>query len=203
MKNNYHYYQENQEDLHSNPTSFDFYFQNEHFIFHTDDGVFSKQYIDYGSFALLKAFVSTELEGPILDMGAGYGPLGIVIARLYRKDIYFCEINQRAFELLKKNINENDIQSAYAYHSNLYEALEQEQLFASIVTNPPIRAGKQVVYAIYDGAYQHLLPNGELWVVIQKKQGAPSSKDYLTNLFGNCTIVARDKGYYILKCKKD
>ena len=74
--------------------------------------------------------------------------------------------------------------------------------FSSVVTNPPIRAGKQVVYAIYDGAFERLLPLGELWVVIQKKQGAPSSKDYLTTLFGNCEIMDRDKGYYILKSVK-
>ena len=74
--------------------------------------------------------------------------------------------------------------------------------FASIITNPPIRAGKQTVFAIYDGAFHHLLPNGELWVVIQKKQGAPSSKEHLEELFGNCEIITRDKGYYILKSIK-
>ena len=74
--------------------------------------------------------------------------------------------------------------------------------FSSIITNPPIRAGKDVVYAIYDGAYTHLCENGELWVVIQKKQGAPSSKEHLEKLFGNCEIVTRDKGYYILKSVK-
>ncbi len=202
MKNNYHYYQENQEDLHSNPARFDFYFQNEHFTFHTDDGVFSKGYIDYGSYALLKAFVPPSLDGCILDMGAGYGPIGIVLARLYKKEISFCEINERAYGLLLKNIKENHIDQAHPYHSNLYEALDSSIEFACIVTNPPIRAGKQTVFAIYEGAFQHLKKNGELWVVIQKKQGAPSSKEYITQLFGNCCIVARDKGYYILKAIK-
>jgi 16S rRNA (guanine1207-N2)-methyltransferase len=75
--------------------------------------------------------------------------------------------------------------------------------FSSVVTNPPIRAGKEVINKIYDGAYLHLVSKGELWVVIQKKQGAPSTKDYLTNLFGNCEIVKRDKGYYILKSIKE
>lgn len=202
MKNNYHYYQENQEDLHSNPSTFDFHFQEEHFRFHTDDGVFSKHYVDYGSFVLLKNFVPNDLKEPILDMGAGYGPLGIVLSKLHNKTVYMCEINQRAYSLLEKNILENKGISAYAIHSNLFEALDSKLMFSSVVTNPPIRAGKEVVYAIYDGAYQRLVQNGELWVVIQKKQGAPSSKEYLMNLFGNCTIVARDKGYYILKCKR-
>lgn len=202
MGNNYHYYQENQEGLHSNPSTFDFNFKNEHFKFHTDDGVFSKNYIDYGSFVLLKNYVENDLNGPILDMGAGYGPIGIVLARLYSKEVHMCEINERAYNLLNQNLKENQIENAYAYHSDLFEALNENLKFSSVVTNPPIRAGKQVVHSIYDGAYERLLENGELWVVIQKKQGAPSSKDYLTNKFGNCEIVARDKGYYILKSIK-
>ncbi|MDE6414308.1 MAG: methyltransferase [Anaeroplasmataceae bacterium] len=202
MGNNYHYYQENQEGLHSNPTAFDFHFRNEHFKFHTDDGVFSKNYIDYGSFVMLKSFQPNNLSGPILDMGAGYGPIGIVLSRLYRKEIHMCEINERAYALLNQNIKENKIENVYSYHSNLFEALSTDLRFSSVVTNPPIRAGKQVVYAIYDGAFERLLPLGELWVVIQKKQGAPSSKEYLTTLFGNCEIMDRDKGYYILKSVK-
>jgi len=74
--------------------------------------------------------------------------------------------------------------------------------FASIITNPPIRAGKDVVFSIYEGAYERLDKSGELWVVIQKKQGAPSSKEKLESLFGNCEIITRDKGYYILKSVK-
>ncbi|MDE7095640.1 MAG: methyltransferase [Anaeroplasmataceae bacterium] len=202
MGNNYHYYQENQEGLHSNPSSFDFNFKNERFKFHTDDGVFSKNYIDYGSFVLLKNYVPNTVEGPLLDMGAGYGPIGIVLSRLYSLEVHMCEINERAFHLLNQNLKENKAENVYAYHSNLFDALNDNLKFSSVVTNPPIRAGKQVVYAIYDGAYERLLENGELWVVIQKKQGAPSSKEYLTNKFGNCEIVARDKGYYILKSIK-
>jgi 16S rRNA (guanine1207-N2)-methyltransferase len=74
--------------------------------------------------------------------------------------------------------------------------------FSSIITNPPIRAGKDIVFKIYEGSYERLAKNGELWVVIQKKQGAPSSKEKLTSLFGNCEIITRDKGYYILKSVK-
>lgn len=202
MSNNYHYYQENQEGLHSNPSSYKFNFKNNSFIFNTDDGVFSKNYIDYGSFALLKSFIPNTIEAPILDMGAGYGPIGIVLSKLYQKEVHMCEINERAYNLLNKNIKDNNALLCKSYHSDLFKELNTDLRFSSVVTNPPIRAGKQVVYAIYDGAYNRLLPNGELWVVIQKKQGAPSSKDYLNNLFGNCEIITRDKGYYILKSIK-
>ncbi|MDE7161309.1 MAG: methyltransferase, partial [Anaeroplasmataceae bacterium] len=114
-------------------------------------------------------------------------------------EVHLCEINERAYQLSLKNIEENSADLVHPHQGNLFESLNSEYRFSSVVTNPPIRAGKQVVYAIYDGAYDRLVSGGELWVVIQKKQGAPSSKEYLTNLFGNCEIIARDKGYYILK----
>lgn len=200
---NYHYYQENQDGLHSNPSSYDFYFRNEHFKFHTDDGVFSKNYIDYGSFALLSAYEPNLLPGPILDMGAGYGAIGIVLSKLYSKKVYMCEINQRACGLIDQNIKANNAQDITYFHSNLYESLPSDLLFSDIVTNPPIRAGKQVVFQIYQGAFKRLVSGGCLWVVIQKKQGAPSSKEFIMSCFGNCEIVKRDKGYYILKATKN
>ncbi len=198
---NYHYYEENQDGLHSNPTFFEFHFKKESFKFHTDDGVFSKKYIDYGSFVMLSTFLPNTINAPILDMGAGYGAIGIVLSRLYDKPVLMAEINERAVGLIQKNIQENKV-TAEVLHSNLYSAIAEKEVFSSIVTNPPIRAGKQVVFAIYEGAYQHLLAGGELWVVIQKKQGAPSSKEYIEKLFGNCEIVKRDKGYYILRAVK-
>ena len=198
---NLHYYSKTQEDLESKPSQYTFNFRNNQFIFHTDSGVFSKDYIDYGSFVMLKTFEPNNLEYPILDMGAGYGPIGIVISKLYNKKLIMCEINERAYNLNIKNINQNNATLATVYHSDLFEKIT-DMKFSSVITNPPIRAGKQVVYAIYDGAYEHLVSGGELWVVIQKKQGAPSSKDHLTELFGNCEIVEKDKGYYILKCVK-
>lgn len=199
--NNHHYYSESQEGLESNPDKFIFHFKDHKFVFHTDCGVFSKNYIDYGSFVMLKSFEPNGLDYPILDMGAGYGPIGIVVSVLYNKPTAMCEINERAYRLCQKNILENHADKAEAYHCNLYEGVKDRR-FSSIITNPPIRAGKQVVYAIYDGAYHHLVSGGELWVVIQKKQGAPSSKAHLEELFGNCTVVSKDKGYYILKCVK-
>ena len=150
---------------------------------------------------MLKTFEPNNLEYPILDMGAGYGPIGIVVSKLYNKEVIMCEINERAYNLNIKNINQNNATLATVYHSDLFEKIT-DMKFSSVITNPPIRAGKQVVYAIYDGAYERLVEGGELWVVIQKKQGAPSSKDHLTELFGNCEIVEKDKGYYILKSVK-
>ena len=202
MANNYHYYQKEQSDLHSNPNTFDFNFRGLNLKYKTDDGVFSKKYIDFGSFVMLNTFEPNKIEGPILDMGAGYGALGITISKLYNKEVHMCEINERAYNLINENIRNNKAENIIAYHSDLFEALPNDLKFASIVTNPPIRAGKQVVFAIYDGSYERLISGGELWVVIQKKQGAPSSKTHLEELFGNCEIINKDKGYYILKSVK-
>lgn len=200
MEKNTHYYSKTQENVKSEPNIYTFNFKDHTFKFHTDAGVFSKDYIDYGSFALLKAFEPNHLEGNILDMGAGYGPIGIVLSKLYHKHVIMAEINERAYNLNQKNIKENDA-DCEVYWSDLYEKLEGME-FVSIVTNPPIRAGKAIVHAIYDGAYSHLTFGGELWVVIQKKQGAPSSKEHIEEVFGNCEIITRDKGYYILKAVK-
>lgn len=197
-----HYYSEKQDDIESNPSEFIFNFKDHSFKFHTDNGVFSKEYIDYGTFAMLKAFTPNNINLPILDMGAGYGPIGIVISKLYNKETHMCEINERAYNLILKNIEENKANSV-AYHSNLFDNLPSGLIFSSVITNPPIRAGKDVVFKIYEGAYERLTTNGELWVVIQKKQGAPSSKEKLISLFGNCEIVNRDRGYYILKSVKN
>lgn len=197
-----HYYSEKQDDIESNPSEFIFNFKDHSFKFHTDNGVFSKEYIDYGTFAMLKAFTPNNIDLPILDMGAGYGPIGIVVSKLYNKETHMCEINERAYNLILKNIEENKVNSV-AYHSNLFDNLPSGLIFSSVITNPPIRAGKDVVFKIYEGAYERLTTNGELWVVIQKKQGAPSSKEKLISLFGNCEIANRDRGYYILKSVKN
>ena len=100
-----------------------------------------------------------------------------------------------------ENISLNKANNANVYLSNLYENVEGT--FDYIISNPPIRAGKDVVFAIYDGAYTHLESGGELWVVIQKKQGEESSKKHIEELFGNSEVVKRDKGYYILKAIKN
>lgn len=200
MEKNTHYYSKTQENVKSNPTCYTFNFREHTFKFHTDNGVFSKDYIDYGSFAMLKAFKPTSYSEDILDMGAGYGPIGIVISKLYNRHVVMCEINERAYHLNLENIKENKA-DCEAFQSDLYEMVEGKG-FSSIVTNPPIRAGKDIVFKIYEEAYHHLIFNGELWVVIQKKQGAPSSKEHIEQIFGNCEIVERDKGYYILKAIK-
>lgn len=194
-----HYYS-NKTNTKSEQKEFTFNFLNNEFKFMTDNAVFSKEYIDYGSFVMLNNFKPNDINLPILDMGSGYGPIGIVVSKIYEREVYMAEINERAYNLSLENIKKNNV-NVKAFNSNLYEKID-DIIFSSIITNPPIRAGKKIVFDIYDGAYNHLALNGELWVVIQKKQGAPSSKAHIEELFGNCEIVKKDRGYYILKAIK-
>lgn len=201
MKDNF-YYSEKQDGLASNPHTYDFCFREHKFRFKTDAGVFSKAYIDFGSFTMLEAFTPNTIDAPILDMGCGYGPIGIVVSTLYDREVLMVDINERAISLTNDNIKTNKVDKAKAQKSYIYDSIPDEMMFSSIITNPPIRAGKKVVFDIYDGAYNHLLPGGELWVVIQKKQGAPSSMKHLEELFSNCEVVCKNKGYFILKSRK-
>ena len=198
--NNHHYYTENHENLKSNPNSYTFHYKNHKFIYTSDCGVFSKKYIDFGSYTLIDSFIPTVLDGSLLDVGCGYGPIGITIGVLYPKmKVTMVDINERAIDLAKKNIVQNKAQNVDVFKSNVFDNVDPEMKFQYILTNPPIRAGKKVIYEIYDKAFLHLNEGGELWVVIQKKQGAPSTKTHLEEVFGNCEIVSKEKGYFILK----
>lgn len=200
---NFHYYSENQESLSKKPQDFTLFFREHKYIFTTDNGVFSKKYLDFGSHTLLENFEPNDLQFPILDVGCGYGPMGTIISTLYDKEVIMVDINERAIELANKNIIQNKASKAKAIKSNLYSALDLDSKFSSIVSNPPIRAGKKVVFEIYEKAKDFLVPGGELWIVIQKKQGAPSSMKELERIFGNVSVVAKQKGYYILKSFKE
>lgn len=199
---NYHYYSEH-IDLKSNPTDFTFNFKNHTYTFQTDIGVFSKKYIDFGTYTLLSNIVLNDLDGPILDVGCGYGPIGIVISTIYDKEVMMVDINERAIELANKNIKRNLASKCQAQKSYLYDSLDKNVKYSTIISNPPIRAGKKVIYEIYDRAFDFLMPQGELFIVIQKKQGAPSTMDHLTEVFGNCEVICKEKGYYVLKCVKN
>lgn len=196
-----HYFSQ-KPDVTSEPKHWSFDLRGYRFRFKTDHGVFSKNEVDYGSRVLIYTFEEPNIPGPILDVGCGYGPIGLSLAKtLPTREIHMIDINERAVRLAKDNAQLNNIDNVVIFQSDLFENVK-ENSYAAIVTNPPIRAGKQVVFSIFENSYHHLKAGGELWVVIQKKQGAPSAKKKLEELFGNVTIVKRDKGYYILKAEK-
>ena len=166
--------------------------------FLTDAGVFSKKMIDYGSRVLLSV-LDFEAGERVLDVGCGYGPLGLTLAKAQGVTATMVDINQRALDLAQKNAERNQV-SAHIFQSNVYEKVNG--IFDHIISNPPIRAGKQVVHEVISGSYEHLTEGGDLTLVIQKKQGASSAKSKMEAVFGNCEIVKKDKGYYILRSEK-
>ncbi len=197
-----HYYSHN-PDVESNPQTITFELRGQSFRFKTDQGVFSKKEVDFGSRVLIETFELPDAEGPLLDVGCGYGPIGLSLAKDYHdRTVHMVDVNERALSLARENAKENKVQNVRIYQSDRYSKVVEKN-FAAILTNPPIRAGKETVHSILENSYEHLSELGELWVVIQKKQGAPSAMDKMETLFSNVEIVAKKKGYYILKSVKE
>lgn len=167
--------------------------------FITDNGVFSKSGIDYGSRVLLEHFEPGESE-TLLDVGCGYGTLGLTLAKKYGLEATLIDVNSRALDCCQKSAELNHIDNTEIKLSNIYENITQK--YDVIISNPPIRAGKEVVHGILSGAYEQLNDGGSLTIVIQKKQGAPSAEQKMDGVFGNCERVARDRGYWILRSVK-
>lgn len=169
------------------------------FSFLTDSGVFSKKMIDFGSQLLLNNLHFSEGD-TLLDIGCGYGPLGLALAKVQGVKATMVDINNRALDLAKQNAEKNDVE-AMILSSNIYESVSG--YFDHVISNPPIRAGKQVVHTIIEESKNYLLEDGDLTIVIQKKQGAPSAKAKMEEVFGNVEVVKKDKGYYILRSVKE
>ncbi|MDG7948939.1 class I SAM-dependent methyltransferase [Streptococcus pneumoniae] len=167
--------------------------------FLTDAGVFSKKIVDFGSQLLLKCLEVNQGE-TVLDVGCGYGPLGLSLAKAYGVQATMVDINTRALDLARRNAEKNNAK-ATIFQSNIYEQVEGH--FDHVISNPPIRAGKQVVHEIIEKSKDFLEIGGDLTIVIQKKQGAPSAKSKMEDVFGNCEILKKDKGYYILRSVKE
>ncbi|QHT63371.1 class I SAM-dependent methyltransferase [Paenibacillus lycopersici] len=170
--------------------------------FVTDAGVFSKTGVDFGSRVLLDALELGESDR-ILDVGCGYGPMGIAAAKLAPGGhVTMIDINERAVALANENIRLNGVKNATALQSDLYAGV-QDRRFDAILTNPPIRAGKEVVHRVFEEGAALLNAGGSMWVVIQKKQGAPSAEAKLEAVFGNVEEVTKEKGYRIFRAMKE
>ena len=170
--------------------------------FTTGSGVFSKKAIDFGTRLLIETFTEPTVEGSFLDLGCGYGPIGITLAKVYdERTVSMVDINERAVYLSNENIHRNDIENARAFVSEGFAEIDEDQ-FAAIITNPPIRTGKKVLYPLVEKSAEHLRKDGEFWAVVQKKQGAPSFIKLLETLFREVQVVERSKGYYILRAVK-
>lgn len=198
-----HYYSRNPQ-VDSNPDEWNFTLRGKTFRFKTDAGVFSKREVDFGSRLLIEAFVEPDVPGdqPIIDVGCGYGPIGLSLAESFsNRIIHMVDVNERAIHLSGENARINGIENIKIYESSVFQNVKETE-FAAVVSNPPIRAGKKVVHEILEQSKRLLQDGGELWIVIQKKQGAPSAMDKMEDVFGNVEVILKKKGYYILKSKK-
>lgn len=172
----------------------------------TDSGVFSKDRVDFGSQRLIETFsenVNLEEGQSVLELGSGYGPILITLAKAHLNvDFTGVELNERAFELAKRNAELNKV-GQIKWVLDDATTVELGGQYDFVLTNPPIRAGKKTVHEFITHAYKQLKPNGSLWVVIQKKQGAPSLLNHMEDIFRNVTKVKQDKGYWILMSEKE
>lgn len=196
-----HYYASQPTAAHDRKT-WDTVLRGQSYRFVSDAGVFSKGGVDFGSRTLIEA-MDIPQDAEVLDVGCGYGPIGLAAARLAAKGhVTMIDVNSRAVELAKENAAANGVNNITVLESDLFSALDDRK-FDVVLTNPPIRAGKATVHAIFEGAYERLRSGGSLWVVIQKKQGAPSAKEKLESLFSRVEEVTKDKGYRIYRAVKE
>ena len=165
--------------------------------FVTDAGVFSRDGLDRGTEVLLEAL--PPLEGRVLDLGCGWGAVGVALGKRYPTlDIVMTDINSRAVELARRNLAENGVTAA-VLQGDGFDAVEGR--FDTIVTNPPIRAGKAVIYGLFARARDYLEPDGALYVVIRKQQGAPSALKYLKEIYSRAETVDRASGFHVLRAQ--
>ena len=200
-----HYFSEKPE-IKSEKRIIKYTIQNKKFEFITDNGVFSKSKVDFGTDLMLNEFLkknrNLKSEGiKILDIGCGYGVVSVILKSFYPEaSVTLSDVNERALELSEENLKKYNINGYEIIKSNVFEKIEGK--FDMILSNPPIRAGKDTIFKIYTEAYEHLNKDGEFYCVIQTKHGAKSTQKKLVEIFGNCDTVTIDGGYRIFLSKK-
>ena len=200
-----HYFSEKPE-IKSEKRIIKYTIQNKKFEFITDNGVFSKSKVDFGTDLMLNEFLkknrNLKSEGiKILDIGCGYGVVSVILKSFYPEaSVTLSDVNERALELSDENLKKYNINVYEIIKSNAFEKIEGK--FDMILSNPPIRAGKDTIFKIYTEAYEHLNKDGEFYCVIQTKHGAKSTQKKLVEIFGNCDTVTIDGGYRIFLSKK-
>lgn len=166
------------------------------FYFYTDNGVFSKGELDFGTELLLKNF---KYDNPnnktLLDIGCGCGPIGIYASHLgFAVDM--SDVNKRAIHLSKMSLKEQGL-NTNVFESDAYKNITNK--YDYIVSNPPIRVGKEKLYEIVMNAKEHLKDGGSLWIVVRKQQGAESMVRDMKNAYKTVEVIAKKKGFFIIK----
>ena len=194
-----HYFSENNNTLKSNPQEIAFRVNGIPLKFKTDTGVFSKDNFDRGTKVLLKFFRNQEGIKDVLDLGCGYGVVGIYLNKVYNHRVDMVDINERAVLLTNENIRLNDVEG-HCFKSDGFTNIDKK--YDIIITNPPIRVGKKKMFELLTNSKSFLTENGELTLVINKKHGAASALTYLKTIYRSVEILGRDKGFNVILCKK-
>jgi 16S rRNA (guanine1207-N2)-methyltransferase len=190
-----HYFT-NEENLKSEIKKVNVAIDDVNYYFYTDNGVFSKGRLDFGTELLLNTFQYGYPQGKhLLDIGCGCGPIGIY-ASLLGFDVDMSDVNKRAIHLSKMSLKEQGLK-ANVFESDAYEKINDK--YDYIISNPPIRVGKEKLYEIIMNAKKYLKENGELWIVVRKQQGAESLIRDMKEVYDKVEIVEKKKGYYIIK----
>ena len=189
-----HYFTNN-ENLKSEIVKVNTNIKDKDFYFYTDNGVFSKGELDFGTELLLRTFKYDETNKKVLDIGCGCGPIGIYLSKLgFTVDM--SDVNKRAIHLSKMAIKEQNL-NVNVFESDAYQNITNK--YDYIISNPPIRVGKEKLYEIIMNAKSYLNQDGELWIVIRKKQGAESLIRDMKNIYSIVEVVTKKKGFYIVK----
>ena len=192
-------YFDNDNNIKHNKRIIEFYFNDKKYNLYSDNGVFSKDKFDYGTRLLLDSIDISKLSGNVLDLGCGIGVVGIILGTINKNiNIDMIDINDRALSLVRDNLTLNKVK-ANVFSSDVYSNVNKK--YDYIITNPPIRAGKEVVRKFLFGGYDYLNDNGILYFVMRKDHGVKSMIKELENKY-NVTIINKDKGFYILSLTK-
>ncbi len=192
-------YFDNDNNIKHNKKIIEFYFNDKKYNLYSDNGVFSKDKFDYGTRLLLDSIDISKLSGNVLDLGCGIGVVGIILGTINENiNIDMVDINERAISLVRDNLTLNKVK-ANAFSSDVYSNVNKK--YDYIITNPPIRAGKEVVRKFLFGGYDYLNDNGMLYFVMRKDHGVKSMIKELESKY-NVTIVNKDKGFYIVSLTK-
>jgi 16S rRNA (guanine1207-N2)-methyltransferase len=188
------------EELKNNEYDVNFSFNGHEFHLVSNNGVFSKKRIDEGSFILINSLLSQNINGNVLDLGCGYGPVGITLKYFFQNiKLVMSDVNSSCIDLALKNSQMNNINAQVVLSDGFINLKES---FDWIVFNPPIRIGKEKLFNIYKDAFMHLNQNGKFVIVIRKDKGALSHARYLETLFKSVDLVERKSGYYVYVMNK-
>jgi 16S rRNA (guanine1207-N2)-methyltransferase len=191
-----HYFT-NEKNLKNEIQKIEVIIKDNHYVFKTNSGVFSKKGLDFGTRTLLENLDVDLISGDVLDFGCGYGPIGIYIKKNTKASVDMIDINNRSLELAKENAKLNEVE-VNVFQSDIYSNIHKK--YDYIISNPPIRVGKEKLYLILFGAKNHLKNDGELWIVVNKDQGAKSLVRDLEGEY-NVSVIDKNKGFYVIKAQ--